>query len=224
MVNYYYLIKKDLMMLLKNRIPLVMLLYPFGISLISLSSIDISRIGILISLSIVFVVYVGSITIMSVEEKNKIDIVFKSLPVKHVTLVISRYITMMLFYLIAIIAVSLVPVSAGVIAKNAEVYLSSYGISLFIVIVYVSFLLPIYYRFGYMRLSLISQGIYMLIIMFPFLYIKLREFAWGQAIMGGIEQSGLAIVSNKLVAVLFSMTILLVSLRLSYRFYKQNAS
>lgn len=224
MANYYYLIKKDLMMILKNRIPLVMLLYPFGISFISLSSIDISRIGILISLSIVFVVYVGSITIMSVEEKNKIDIVFKSLPVKQITLVNSRYTTMLLFYLMAVFAGSLVPFLAGVVGENMDVYLSSYGISLFIVIVYVSFILPIYYRFGYMRLSLISQGLYMLIILIPFLYIKLRDFTWGQAIMNTIDKSGMLIISNQLIAVLLCAVILFISLKLSYRFYKQNAS
>lgn len=223
MNNYYYLIKKDLMMLFKNRILLVMLLYPFGISFISIANVDVSRIGILISLSILFVVYVGSITVMSVEEKDKIDIVFKSLPVRQTSLVNSRYISMALFYLIAIVAVTLVPVSAGVVARNADVYLSSYAISLFVVTIYVSFIQPLYYRFGYMKLSLISRALYMLIILIPFLYIRLRDFAWGQSIMEAIEKSGMMIVSNRLIAVLICAVMIFTSLRLSYRFYKQNA-
>lgn len=223
MVNYYYLIKKDLMMLFKNRILLVMLLYPFGISFISISSVDVSRIGILISLSILFTVYVGSITIMSVEEKDKIDIVFKSLPVRQVTLVNSRYITMVLFYLIALATVSIIPLTNGVVLKNPDVYLASYGISLFIVTIYVSFMQPIYYRFGYMKLSLISRVLYMLIILTPFLYTKLRDFSWGQSIMGTIEKSGMMIVSNRLIIVLICVGLIFISLKLSYLFHRQNA-
>jgi hypothetical protein len=200
-----------------------MLLYPFGISFISISSVDVSRIGILISLSILFTVYVGSITIMSVEEKDKIDIVFKSLPVRQVTLVNSRYITMVLFYLIALATVSIIPLTNGVVLKNPDVYLASYGISLFIVTIYVSFMQPIYYRFGYMKLSLISRVLYMLIILTPFLYTKLRDFSWGQSIMGTIEKSGMMIVSNRLIIVLICVGLIFISLKLSYLFHRQNA-
>jgi hypothetical protein len=224
MVNYYYLIKKDLMMLFKNRILLVMLLYPFGISFISISSVDVSRIGILISLSILFTVYVGSITIMSVEEKDKIDIVFKSLPVRQVTLVNSRYITLILFYLIALATVSIIPLTNGVVVKNLDIYLASYGISLFIFIIYVSVMQPLYYRFGYMKLSHITRVLYMLIILIPFLYIRLRDFAWGQSIMEAIEKSGMMIVSNRLIAILLCILMIVVSIRLSYRFHRQNFS
>jgi hypothetical protein len=224
MVNYYYLIKKDLMMLFKNRILLVMLLYPFGISFISISSVDVSRIGILISLSILFTVYVGSITIMSVEEKDKIDIVFKSLPVRQVTLVNSRYITMVLFYLIALATVSIIPLTNGVVGKNLDIYIASYGISLFIFIIYVSVMQPLYYRFGYTKLSLISRVLYMLIILIPFLYIRLRDFAWGQSIIEVIEKSGMMIVSNRLLSVLLCILMIFSSIRLSYFFHKQNVS
>jgi hypothetical protein len=224
MVNYYYLIKKDLMMLFKNRILLVMLLYPFGISFISISSVDVSRIGILISLSILFTVYVGSITIMSVEEKDKIDIVFKSLPVRQVTLVNSRYITMLLFYLMALATVSIIPLTNGVVGKNLDIYIASYGISLFIFIIYVSVMQPLYYRFGYTKLSLISRVLYMLIILIPFLYIRLRDFAWGQSIIEVIEKSGMMIVSNRLLSVLLCILMIFSSIRLSYFFHKQNVS
>ncbi|MDP3385886.1 MAG: ABC-2 transporter permease [Eubacteriales bacterium] len=223
MVNYYYLIKKDLMMLFKNRILLVMLLYPFGISFISISSVDVSRIGILISLSILFTVYVGSITIMSVEEKDKIDIVFKSLPVRQVTLVNSRYITIILFYLIALATVSIIPLTNGVVAKNLDIYLASYGISLFILFIYVSVMQPLYYRFGYMKLSHITRVLYMLIILIPFLYIRLRDFAWGQSIMEAIEKSGMVIVSNRSLAILLCLSMLTISIKLSHRFFRQNA-
>lgn len=222
MANYYYLIKKDLMMLFKNRILLVMLLYPFGISFISIASVDVSRIGILISLSILFTVYVGSITVMSVEEKDKIDIIFKSLPIKQVTLVNSRYLTMLLFYLMALVTVSIIPLTNGVVIKNPEVYLASYGASLFIVIIYVSFMQPLYYRFGYMKLSHITRVLYMLIILIPFLYIKLRDFSWGKLILETLEQSGSLIISNRMVSISMCGILLLVSLRISYRFYMQN--
>ncbi len=223
MANYYYLIKKDLMMLFKNRILLVMLLYPFGVSFISIANVDVSRIGILISLSVLFTVYVGSITVMSVEEKDKIDIVFKSLPVRQITLVNSRYLTMLVFYLIALSTVSLVPLANGVLMKNPDVYLASFGISLLIVTIYVSLMQPLYYRFGYMKLSLITRVIYMLIILIPFLYIRLKDFSWGRVIVEAIEKSGMMIVSNRLMAMLFCLAMLMMSIKLSHRFYRQNA-
>lgn len=186
-MNLINLIKKDIAIFKSNKMLLFLFIYPLGMSFGTIGNADIIRIITLLILSVVFVVYVITVTVLSNEEQTKINIVFKSLPIRKSSLVLSKYILVLLSYIVGVLLGLIVPIISGVFASNYEIIISSTITSLLVVILFSSILLPLYFRFGYLKLRLINRIFYITIIMFPFIVGKLYSIENAKPIIDNIS-------------------------------------
>lgn len=115
------------------------------------------------SMGIVFLLIAGA---FMYDEKSKGDILINSLPVSRKDIVAARYLSLIVFSVLAIIIASL----AGMIIKTAG-YIAApkiidiptaLGILLMLCVVY-SFYIPIYFKFGYIKSRIVNVVLYVAI-------------------------------------------------------------
>lgn len=219
-MNLINLIKKDLSIFRSNKVLLFLFIYPLGMSVGTIGNTDIIRIITLLILSVVFVVYVITVTVLSNEEQTKINMIFKSLPIRKSSLVISKYILVLLSYIMGVLLGSIVPIISGVFINNYEIMISSIITSLLIVILFTSILLPLYFRFGYFKLRLINRIFYITLILSPFIVGKLYNIESLKPIIDNISLLIQNNFQNSISIILFCTAIIVISLLSSIVLYE----
>lgn len=219
-MNLINLIKKDISIFKANKMLLLLFIYPLGMSLGTISNTDMTKIIALLILSAVFVVYVITVTVLSNEEQTKINIVLKSLPIRKSSLVISKYILVLLSFIMGILLSLIVPIISGVFAINYEVMISSIITSLLVVILFSSILLPLYFRFGYFKLRLINRIFYITLILFPFIATKLYNIESAKPIIDNISLLIQNNFQNAFSIIVFCTVIIIISIFSSIILYE----
>ncbi len=228
MSQLFKLIKKDFAILFKNRIYLLMAVYPLGMSFTSIglrinpeSQSNQSTVSLFVTLSVLFVIYVGKSTVLSVEEKEGLDILFRSLPIQQKQFILARYTTALAFYGIGLGLVSVVPLLSGVWLSHQTLYLEAYKVSFWIATIMVSLMMPAYFKLGYIKTSYVGRFVYMFIVMGPFFYVQLPKLTVGQVMVSGLAsliQNGL---NHSLWMAFVLGFFLMISIRLSISFSAQ---
>jgi len=130
-----------------------------AISLVTMS--DSSALYYLVSVTIAFLFSISS---FAYEEKNKCDMVINSLPVTRREVILSKYISIILFSLISVAIMSILGIIVNAFhisyIKLGSITLSEIKSIIFTCVILSSVMFPIYFKFGYTKGRLVTFIIY----------------------------------------------------------------
>lgn len=180
----------------------------------------------MLPMGMIALTYMLSMTSCGYEEKNKSDIMLNSLPIKRTNIVAAKYMSVFVYFAMGMIAYALFTK----IMIMIQVPLKPYPITLEAFIggfVAVSFMtgiwLPIYFKFGYMKLRVLN---FVLFFLFFFGTSYLTRFfkekqnsQWVQNIINFLDSQGDIIITLAIIAIV--IIFLLISYGLSIKFYSK---
>lgn len=180
----------------------------------------------MLPMGMIALTYMLSMTSCGYEEKNKSDIMLNSLPIKRTNIVAAKYMSVFVYFAMGMIVYALFTK----IMIMIQVPLKPYPITLEAFIggfVAVSFMtgiwLPIYFKFGYMKLRVLN---FVLFFLFFFGTSYLTRFfkekqnsQWVQNIINFLDSQGDIIITLAIIAIV--IIFLLISYGLSIKFYSK---
>jgi len=126
-------------------------------------------------LSPVAITYMFTTFAASFDEKNKSELVLNSLPLKRSDIVISKYISTLVYAFIGFVY----SIFIGFIGKATRLPMFTRSISLLdiifvltIVFIFASLFFPVYFKFGFIKTKLFDTMLLMLIVLLPSLAIQ----------------------------------------------------
>lgn len=215
----FYLIKKDFM--IQKRFVLLGLLY---VVFFMFAFQGMGKAG--FSAGIVAVSYMLINNTLAYDDKNKAELMLNSLPVKRRTIVFAKYISIFAFFGLGVVAYLLV--RAGLKLSGVQfsfVPISPEGVlgALFSVTLLNSLHLPLFFKWGYLKSKMVNFVLFFAIFFGGLTgidFLKNRsDLAWVNGITKAINNlSGLQFTLSFLA---FILTIILISVALSLRFYQK---
>ncbi len=177
------------------------------------------------AVSIVAFTYMMIMTSCAYEDKNKADILLNSLPLKRSSIVLAKYLSVLVFFLMGTVAyaiLTLVISISGIPIKPNPLSLESFvggfaGVSLLS-----GLFLPVFFKLGY-----IKSKIYNFILFFVFFFgvsalsevLQKQEIAWMKDITHFIQTKSDALIAVLLLGVI--LVFLMISYNVAAWFYKQ---
>lgn len=214
-IDVLKLLKKDLKVILRlNRNSLIILIYPICMSFPLINGDNTHGVQMLVSAIALasFMLIVGSI---SSEEKNGVNNVFRSLPVKRVSIIISKYVYSLLIIFFIIIISSIVPFIKYIITGNSDVVISVF-INSFVYCMFIySIFFPLYYKFGYSKLMIINMVIVYGLIFIPIIITLFNSFSYIKDIEIILINITNIVTENSLYAVFTALLIFITSVFIS---------
>lgn len=206
------LILKDILIQKKNCI-FALIIYPL-IAIIAFQSIP-EGIFIVGSVSVAYILITNA---FAYDEKCMGDIYIKSLPVNVQDIVTARYLSLIVFSLIGIAVMYLYLTAAKLL--NISINMGTISASriintMFINIFLYSIQFPLYYKFGFVKMRIFSNFIYIFFIIG--LSMLFENISKNSAILAVIKSVPSVILSVILIAAMILM--LIVSAEISIRFY-----
>lgn len=159
-----------------------------------------------LSVSLAYVFSTGS---FAYEEKNKCDLVTSSLPITRKEIVLSKYIGILIFAILSLIGTSILGIVFSLTNiggfKIQYVTLTEIKSIIFSCIVLSSIMLPIYFKFGYLKGKIVNIVVYLSFFIVSMFVITCSEFKQIKNILNFINSS----TGNMLMLVIVVITYVL---------------
>ncbi len=180
----------------------------------------------MLPMGLVALTYMLSMTSCGYEEKNKSDIMLNSLPIKRTNIVAAKYLSVFVYFAMGMIAYVLftkVIIMIQVPLKTYPITLEAFIGGFVAVSLMTGIWLPIYFKFGYMKLRVLN---FVLFFLFFFGTSYLTKFfkekqnsQWVQDIINFLNSQG----NIRIALIIATMVIifLIISYGLSVRFYSK---
>jgi len=212
------LIIKDI--LIQKRQLVFSLLY-LGFMIIAFQSFG----EIMFSAGIVAFIYMLSMTACASEDKVKSDIMLNSLPIKRVNIVLQKYISIYIYFIMGTISyivfsklLQFLQIPIKTYSLTLEVFLAGFMASSFMAGLY----FPLYFKFGYMKMRIVNFILFFLIF---FGISLLSKYIQGSTSLHFFYNINVLWGNNKMlfiaVAALIFVTLMAISLGLAVYFYKK---
>lgn len=142
----FHLIKKDILIQKKSFALSLLLMLFFSFTLSSLGPTG-------ITIGIIAIAYQLGLGASALEDKNNSDIILISLPIKKKTIVLSKYLSIFVYLLYAVLGFTCIYLAAELFAIPYEIPLTIAGVVSAIAsgIIYFSISYPLIFRFGYLK-------------------------------------------------------------------------
>jgi len=212
------LIIKDI--LIQKRQLTFSLLY-LGFAIIAFQSFG----EVMFSAGIVVFIYMLSMTACANEDKVKSDIMLNSLPIKRVNIVLQKYISIYIYFIMGTIIyivfsklLQFLQIPIKTYSLALEVFLAGFMASSFMAGLY----FPLYFKFGYMKMRIVNFVLFFLIF---FGISLLSKYMQGSTSLQFFYNINVLWENNKMLfiaaAALIFVTLMAVSLGLAVYFYKK---
>ncbi len=212
------LIIKDI--LIQKRQLTFSLLY-LGFAIIAFQSFG----EVMFSAGIVAFIYMLSMTACANEDKVKSDIMLNSLPIKRVNIVLQKYISIYIYFIMGTIIyivfsklLQFLQIPIKTYSLALEVFLAGFMASSFMAGLY----FPLYFKFGYMKMRIVNFVLFFLIF---FGISLLSKYMQGSTSLQFFYNINVLWENNKMLfiaaAALIFVTLMAVSLGLAVYFYKK---
>lgn len=180
----------------------------------------------MLPMGLVALTYMLSMTSCGYEEKNKSDIMLNSLPVKRANIIAAKYMSVFVYFAMGMLVYALfskIIIMAQIPLKTYPITLEAFIGGFVAVSMMTGIWLPIYFKFGYMKLRVVN---FVLFFLFFFGTSYLNKFfkenqnsQWVQNIINFLNSQG----NITIALIIFAMVIILliISYGLSVRFYRK---
>lgn len=180
----------------------------------------------MLPMGLVALTYMLSMTSCGYEEKNKSDIMLNSLPVKRANIIAAKYMSVFVYFAMGMLVYALfskIIIMAQIPLKTYPITLEAFIGGFVAVSMMTGIWLPIYFKFGYMKLRVVN---FVLFFLFFFGTSYLNKFfkenqnsQWVQNIINFLNSQG----NITIALIIFAMVIILliISYGLSVRFYSK---
>ncbi|HHW37972.1 MAG TPA: ABC-2 transporter permease [Bacillales bacterium] len=156
----YYLIKKDILIQKKNLLMSCILMIFF---VVTLSNIGIAG----LSISILAISYTLALGASQIEDKNKSDLMLVSLPIKKSKIVLSKYISIYVFVLYAILVNFIISVLIKLFhipLKFEWFTLNGLFVAIILITIFTSISMPLIFKWGYTKAKVPNYIIFFLFV------------------------------------------------------------
>lgn len=178
----------------------------------------------MLPMGLVALTYMLSMTSCAYEDKNKSDIMLNSLPIKKANIVAAKYMSVFVYLAMGVIAYTLftkIIIVAQIPLKTYPITLEAFIGGLVAVSLMVGIWLPIYFKFGYMKLRVVNFVLFFLFFFgtsFLTKYFQEQQSSqWVQNIINLLNsQENITIA---LITAVIVIIFLIISYALSVRFY-----
>lgn len=228
-------IRKDLSLMKISKVMMYLIVIPIifstistGILIYQVNKYDvISNEVILMSfmmslIEVVFFMYIGVASAIGYDEKNKSDIILNSFPTNRSDIIISKYICLLIYFVVAAFIVTSIPMIADFVFKKNICLFRAREIIIFFLcgITICSILIPLYYKFGYVNMKYVSLIFYLLIFSIPTIISKL-EYQGKINIVSLVAKIGNDSVSMNMLLICIGLIIMFVSMFITIFIYKR---
>ncbi len=142
----FHLIKKDILIQKKSFVMALLLMIFFAFTLSNIGPTG-------ITVGIIAIAYQLGLGASALEDKNNSDIILISLPIKKKTIVLSKYLSIFVYLLYAVLGFSCLYLGVNLFAIPYEIPLTKAGVVSAIAsgIIFFSISYPLIFRFGYLK-------------------------------------------------------------------------
>lgn len=180
----------------------------------------------MLPMGLVALTYMLSMTSCGYEEKNKSDVMLNSLPIKRANIVAAKYISVFVYLVMGIIAYGLftkIMIMMQVPLKTYPITLEAFIGGFVAVSLMTGIWLPIYFKFGYMKLRVVNFVLFFLFFFgtsFLTKYFKEKQNSqWVQNIIKFLDSQGDITIALVIIAIV--IIFLFISYGLSVKFYSK---
>lgn len=219
MIYIINMLKKDWILLKSKKHMLLFLIFPLTMGLALSQASSIEKVASSTVMGITFTSYILVTYIFGLEERNKFEVVFNSFPISRNLVVFYKYVFIVAVYFAGVILTCLIPSITILVADKGFI---NFKLLRMTFIGYTSFFaiyLPIYFKYGYMKMSRINLILYLLIITFPAIIPKLARIELLKIIFNNYYPLIQTAFSNY--GLIIYILLLVVSLVLSLNIYSK---
>lgn len=173
------------------------------------------------STGIVVSTYMLALGACAYEDKNKSDIMINSLPIKRSTIVLAKYLSVFIFFAIAIVSYM---VSASIInvlklpVKVFPITLEGFIGALFAVSLISSIYFPVFFKMGYIKSRIVNFIMFFAVFAGINILVQNRESVFMQWVFNLLSSQSDNIIAVSIAA--FAALIIILSYAISVIFYK----
>lgn len=178
------------------------------------------------SIASVFILIAGA---FGYDEKNKGDVLINSLPVRRRDIVLSRYLSLLVFSLISLSLAALTGAAmkiAGIPLNMGIITPSDVLAALIVIISVFSIYIPIYFKFGYLKSRFVNIALYLILLIISGLIVGLRQALSEEPGNGTINEILhqlyiLPLWSYYCFLIVFLLSAITISIKISIMVYKK---
>lgn len=217
MIDSIKLMKKDIYLVFKiNRMNIFVIIYPISMSCIILTSDLTISIQTIMSAT-AYAVYAILVGLISNEEKTKASMIFQSLPIKKQSIVVGKYMLTTAVIVVASFLSSIFPIIKSFVEKDISYLVLSILNSFMFCTIIFSIFLPLYFKYGYLKMQAINLIIFYGLIFIPIILNLLRDKVLIRPITSFLYNIINLLMQNSILAIIGCAVIYILSMIVSIR-------